>query len=72
MASQTQEQDRVAALTRDAGTTIRTHIWAELDYTPQTSQERERVEAWLQDRNEPVSQNKDSAPPWSLSKIITT
>ena len=44
-ASETQGQDREAASTQDAGTTIGTQLGPELDYAPQTLQERERVEA---------------------------
>ena len=69
VASQTQGQDRLAAPTRDAGTTMGTHVRPELDQTPQTMQERELVEAWLQDMNgSALPDDEDSAPPGLSSK----
>ena len=63
--SQKVGQDRLTAPTRNAGTTMGTLVRPELDYTPQTMQERERVEAWLRDRTGSASlEDEDSAPPW--------
>ena len=61
-------QDRVAAPTRDAGTTMQTHMRPEMACTPETLREQERAEARSRDQNESVLlDGKDSVPPRLLS-----
>lgn len=68
MASQTQRQDCLAAPTRDAETTMGTLVRPELDCTPQTLQERERVDACFRNENGSASLNDALSPKTCLSR----